>query len=68
MPKLLHIDKKAQARLDVLMMKNNEGTITIAERKELTVLGDTAERLSLENAKTLARQAEARRGKGSTKV
>jgi hypothetical protein len=44
------IDEKAQTRLDELMERNNEGTITATERKELAALGDEAERLSLENA------------------
>jgi len=56
-PKLHRIDEKTQARLDVLMSRNNEGTITAAERKELALLGDKVERLSLENAKMLSRHA-----------
>lgn len=60
-PKLHKIDGKTQARLEVLMGKNNEGTITAAERKELGTLGETMERLSLENARLLARHAGPRR-------
>jgi len=57
-PKLHRIDEKTQARLEVLMAKNNEGTIRAAERRELAALGDKVERLSLENAKMLGRHAE----------
>lgn len=56
-PKLHKIDGKTQVRLEFLMAKNNEGTITTAERKELGTLGETMERLSLENARLLARHA-----------
>ena len=56
-PKLHKIDAKTQARLDGLMEKNNEGKITAAERRELATLGETVERLSLENARLLARHA-----------
>lgn len=52
---MLHqIDEKIQARLDELMSKNTEGTISNEEKEELTVLGETVEYLSLENAKILA--------------
>ena len=60
-PKLHKIDARTQTRLDVLMGKNNEGAITAAERKELANLGETMERLSLENARLLARHAGPRR-------
>ncbi len=60
-PKLHKIDERTQARLDVLMAKNNEGKITAAETKELGTLGETIERLSLENARLLARHAGPRR-------
>jgi hypothetical protein len=60
-PKLHRIDEKTQVRLDTLMAKNNEGTISAAERKELVSLGDKVERLSLENAKMLSRHAETRK-------
>ena len=56
-PKLHKIDAKTQARLNDLMGKNNEGTITAAERNELSTLGETVERLSLENARLLSRHA-----------
>lgn len=57
-PKLHRIDPKTQARLDELMEKNTEGALTVAEKKELATLGETVERLSLENAKMLAAHAE----------
>ena len=60
-PKLHRIDAKTQARLDELMTKNTEGALTAAERKELTNLGETVERLSLENARMLAAHAESGR-------
>jgi hypothetical protein len=60
-PKLHKIDSRTQARLDRLMAKNNEGTITAAEGKELASLGETVERLSLENARMLGQHAGARR-------
>lgn len=56
-PKLHKIDAATQARLDELMGKNNEGSITVAERKELSTLGEMVERLSLENARLLSRHA-----------
>jgi hypothetical protein len=58
-PKLHRIDEKMQARLDTLMAKNNAGTMTALERKELAALGDKVERLSLENAKLLGRHVQA---------
>jgi hypothetical protein len=66
-PKLHRIDEKMQARLDLLMSKNNEGTITAAERKELASLGEVVERLSLENAKMLSRHADARKRQRSAR-
>jgi hypothetical protein len=66
-PKLHRIDEKTQARLDVLMAKNNEGTITVPERKELTLLGDRVEQLSLDNAKMLSRHAELRKRERSAR-
>ena len=58
-PKLHRIDAGMQERLDVLLEKNNEGTIAAAEKKELEELGETVERLSLENARMLARHCRA---------
>ncbi len=57
-PKLHRIDSKTQARLDELMAKNTEGMLTAPEKKELASLGETVERLSLENARMLAAHAE----------
>lgn len=57
-PKLRRIDSETQERLDFLMEKNNEGTITEAERRELLKLGEMVERLSLENARLVASQAK----------
>lgn len=56
---LQRLDGKAQARLDALMSKNNEGPISAAERKEFLALADQAHRISMENARTLI--AERRR-------
>ena len=60
-PKLHRIDAGMQERLDVLLEKNNEATITAAEKKELEELGETVERLSLENARMLARHSREQR-------
>lgn len=55
-PKLHRIDEKTQRRLDALMTRNTEGKLTAAERRELAELGDEVEKLSLANARILARQ------------
>ena len=60
-PKLHRIDAGMQERLDALLEKNNEGTITAAEKKELEELGETVEHLSLENARMLARHSKQQR-------
>lgn len=57
-PKLHRIDPKTQARLDELMAKNTEGSLTAAEKKELASVGETVERLSLDNARMLAAHSE----------
>lgn len=54
-PQLQRLDEKTQERLNELMDKNTEGALTAAEKRELEKLGAYAERLSLENAKTLAK-------------
>lgn len=59
--KLHRIDHKMQARLDELMTKNTEGTLSGKEKKEFAALGETVERLSLENARILAMQTELNR-------
>jgi DNA-binding Xre family transcriptional regulator len=72
-PMLHRIDEKMQARLAVLMDKNNDGKLTPQEAKELAELGAQAERLSLENARILAeiatasRRAAARKGQPRAK-
>ncbi len=53
-PRLQRIDTATQERLDELMGKNTEGTLSAAERRELDKLGRLVERLSLENAQLLA--------------
>jgi hypothetical protein len=45
-----------QRRLDVLMAKNNDGQLTRPEQGELQGLVREAERITLENARTLAGQ------------
>lgn len=55
------IEPQAQARLSLLMDKNNEGQLTHAEAKELEQLGEYAERLSLENARALVEAFSTRR-------
>jgi DNA-binding Xre family transcriptional regulator len=52
------LDAKTQARLDVLMSRNNEGQLTAAERKEFVVLAERAHRISLENARTLLAEGQ----------
>jgi len=59
-PKLHRIDASVQARLDVLMEKNNHDTLTAREKKELEELGKTVEHLSLENARMLVRNSKPR--------
>lgn len=45
-----------QKRLDMLMDKNNEGQLTVAETEELRTLVQRAEEITLANARLLARQ------------
>lgn len=63
--RLRRIDADTQARLDVLMDKNTEGTLTAGERRELDKLGRQAEKLSLENARLLAAHGSERNGKAA---
>jgi hypothetical protein len=58
-PRLQRIDTVTQARLDDLMSKNTEGTLSVAERRELDKLGRLVEKLSLENARLLASHGSA---------
>lgn len=57
--RLQRIDAGTQARLDELMAKNTEGELDAAERVEFEKLGRRVENLSLENARLLARHAQA---------
>lgn len=54
---------KMQARLDLLMEKNNEGKLTPGEHEEFMNLSAEAHRLSMENARVLL--AERQRAKRS---
>ncbi len=58
---LQRLEPKAQARLDELMDKNNDGQLNGREKKEFAVLAEEAHRVSLENARMLV--AERRRSK-----
>jgi hypothetical protein len=53
-----------QRRMDELLEKNSEGTITPAERVKLGQLVDEAERLMVSNAKRLAKFGASDAGKG----
>ena len=53
-PPLLRIEADTQARLDELIGKNIEGTLNVAERRELDKLGKQAEKISLKNVRLLA--------------
>ena len=50
---LHRLSAKAQARLDTLMARNNEGRLTAAEREEFLVLAEQAHQFSLANARLL---------------
>jgi len=56
-PKLERLDAAMQDRLDELMSRNNEGKLTGSERRELGKMVDEVERISLTNARLMARQA-----------
>lgn len=49
----LRFPPKADARLQRLMDRNNEGLLTLAEREELEALAELSERLSLVRAEAL---------------
>ena len=53
-PKLKKFAAAKQRRLDALLNKNSEGTITAGERSALEALVAEAERLMVSNAKRLA--------------
>jgi hypothetical protein len=57
-PKLRRLAAAKQKRLDQLMARNNEGTLSRAEQEELRALVREAERMTLDNARTLAGQRE----------
>ena len=52
--KLIRLSKAKQKRLDILMDKNNEGTITPEEHLELADLVQDANQITVANAKLLA--------------
>jgi hypothetical protein len=54
--KLRRLSAAKQKRLDRLMAKNNEGSLTDAERHDLQALVREAEAVMLANARQLARQ------------
>lgn len=60
-PKLGRINIKTQKRLDYLMSKSNEGELAGDERTELEALVIEMERLSIQNAKILAKHAPSTR-------
>lgn len=51
---LAKVDSTVQDRLDALMSRNTEGTLTAKEKRELKLLVEKVELLSLENACQLA--------------
>ena len=53
-PRLRRFAAGKQRRLDLLMTKNNDGKLTKGEQGELKMLVREAEKLTLENARTLA--------------
>jgi hypothetical protein len=53
-PKALKFPASKQRRLDQLLDKNSQGTITATERESLVQLVTEAEQLIVENAKRLA--------------
>jgi len=58
---LRQLDAKTQARLNELMERGNDGTLTARQKKEFELLAEKAHRISLENARVL--QAERKRGR-----
>ena len=58
-PKLKKFAAAKQRRLDGLLEKNNEGTITASEKARLEQLVGEAEELMVANARLVARFAEA---------
>jgi hypothetical protein len=62
-PKLAKFSAAKQRRLDALLDKNSEGTITPKERVRLEQLVAEAERLMVANAKKLAKFARTEGGR-----
>jgi Cro/C1-type HTH DNA-binding domain len=56
--KLRRLTARKQQRLDTLMARSNEGTLTSAEGQELRTLVREAEEIMLDNARQLAEQRE----------
>ena len=56
--KLRRLAAGKQKRLDALMARSNEGTLTKAERQELRALVREAEEIMLDNARRLAEQRQ----------
>lgn len=49
----LSLPKKSARRLQILMVRNNDGLLTLAERRELTALVEWSESVSLIRAQAL---------------
>src|SRR5258708_35115336 len=56
--KLRRLAVRKQQRLDTLMARSNEGSLTSAERQELQALVREAEAITLDNARQLAEQRQ----------
>jgi len=56
---LRRISPARQRRLDALLKRQAEGRLTVHDRRELSDLVEEAERLTLQNARTLARARQA---------
>lgn len=52
--KIARLGTAKQRRLDELMDRNNDGRLTSAERSELRLLVDEAQRITVDNARVLA--------------
>ncbi len=55
---LRRLSPAAQQRMDELLSKNNEGTLSEAERAELTALVEEYERIMLANTEALLRASQ----------
>lgn len=65
-PKLTKFPAAKQRRMDQLLDKNREGTITPKEKVNLEQLVAQAEKFMVANARRLAEFAERERGRGPT--